>query len=61
MSPAVRLCGFLLLVAALFTGAYAVGAAIGPVSVRGASHPPGAPMHMGGMGQVRVQAEGLRR
>ena len=32
MSPAAKLCGFLLLLAVVFAGAYAAGARIGPVA-----------------------------
>ena len=32
MSPAAKLCGFLLLLAVVFGGAYAAGARIGPVA-----------------------------
>ena len=31
VSPAAKLCGFLLLMAAVFAGAYATGARMGPV------------------------------
>lgn len=46
MSPAAKLCGFLLLLAVVFIGAYAAGAHLGPVTVRptGTSSPaPAAP------------------
>ena len=33
MSPAAKLCGFLLLLALVFIGAYAAGAHLGPVTV----------------------------
>ncbi len=33
MSPAAKLCGFLLLLAVIFIGAYAAGAHLGPVTV----------------------------
>jgi hypothetical protein len=61
MSPAVRLCGFLLLVAVLFTAAFAVGAVIGPVSVPGRSHPAGSPMRMGGTGPLTSPQSGPDR
>jgi hypothetical protein len=54
VSPAAKLCGFFLLLAAIFAGAYAAGAHLGPVSV-GVSQPgsggPG-PMNMGGSGSM---------
>jgi hypothetical protein len=39
-SPAARLLGFLLLLAIMFAGAFAVGARLGPVEL---THPPSAP------------------
>ena len=33
MSPAAKLCGFLLLLAVIFIGAYVAGAHLGPVTV----------------------------
>ncbi len=52
MSPAAKLCGFLLLLALVFTGAYAAGAHLGPVSVGstspGTSRPGPASPGMGG-------------
>jgi hypothetical protein len=51
VSPAAKLCGFLLLLAVVFGGAYAAGARIGPVAPgqapSGTSSP--VPAHMGGM------------
>ena len=57
MSPAAKLCGFLLLLAVMFGGAYAAGARIGPVAPGGAPSSPvpaqpggsGGGMNMGGM------------
>ena len=37
MSPAAKLCGFLLLLAIIFASAYAAGAHLGPVTVGPAS------------------------
>jgi len=59
VSPAAKLCGFLLLLAVVFIGAYAAGAHLGPVTVRttGTSSPgpagpaspgPGGSMNMSG-------------
>ena len=52
VSPAAKLCGFLLLLALVFIGAYAAGAHLGPVTVRstspGSSHPGPASPGMGG-------------
>jgi hypothetical protein len=33
VSPAAKLCGFLVLLAVIFAGAYAAGARLGPVTV----------------------------
>ena len=51
MSPAAKLCGFLILLAVIFAGAYLAGAHLGPVSVSqttGGSM--GGSMNMGGTG-----------
>ncbi len=52
VSPAAKLCGFLLLLALVFIGAYAAGAHLGPVSVGstspGTSRPGPASPGMGG-------------
>ena len=52
MSPAAKLCGFLLLLVMVFVGAYAAGAHLGPVSVgrasSGTSSPGPASPGMGG-------------
>jgi len=52
VSPAAKLCGFLLLLALVFIGAYAAGAHLGPVTVRstspGSSRPGPASPGMGG-------------
>jgi len=45
-SPAVRLLGFLLLLAIMFAGAFAVGARLGPVELTHAPRAPGGTMHM---------------
>jgi hypothetical protein len=45
-SPAVRLLGFLILLAILFAGAYAAGGRLGPVTLTH-SRPGSGPMHMG--------------
>ena len=45
-SPAARLLGFLLLIAVMFAGAYAVGARLGPVELTHAPSTPGGSMHM---------------
>jgi hypothetical protein len=49
VSPAAKLCGFLILLAVIFGGAHAAGAHLGPVSA-GRSQPAGGPMNMGGTG-----------
>ncbi|HEX4256465.1 MAG TPA: hypothetical protein VH089_15325 [Streptosporangiaceae bacterium] len=51
MSPAAKLCGFLLLLAVVFGGAYAAGARIGPVAPGRAPSGPSSPVPapMGGM------------
>ena len=43
MSPAAKLCGFLLLLAVIFIGAYAAGAHLGPVTVGSPSPRTGQP------------------
>ena len=52
MSPAAKLCGFLLLLAVIFISAYAAGAHLGPVTVgpapSGTSSPGPARPGMGG-------------
>ena len=50
MSPAAKLCGFLILVAVIFAGAYTVGARLGPVSGSGSGTSGPGPMNMGGAG-----------
>jgi hypothetical protein len=54
VSPAAKLCGFLILLAVLFTGAYTAGARLGPVSAGGpGTSGPGQmneQMNMGGTG-----------
>jgi hypothetical protein len=56
VSAAAKLCGFLLLLVAVFAGAYAAGARVGPVAPGPAStstpapaSPGGSRMHMDGM------------
>ena len=46
VSPAAKLCGFLLLLAVIFIGAYAAGAHLGPVTVSSTTGP-------SGLGRVR--------
>ncbi len=48
MGPTAKLFGFLILLAAMFAGAYAVGAQVGPVSLSHRSGDGGS-MQMGGM------------
>lgn len=47
MSPATKLCGFLLLLAVVFAAAWASGARLGPVTPSGSS-PGGGSMRMSG-------------
>ena len=60
VSPAAKLCGFLLLLAVVFAGAYAAGARMGPIAPGRAPSPTSSPvpagpggagggMNMGGM------------
>jgi hypothetical protein len=50
VSPAAKLCGFLILLAVIFAGAYVAGARLGPVSAgRSQTSSPGM-MNMGGTG-----------
>jgi hypothetical protein len=61
VSQAARLCGFLLLLAAMFAAAYAVGARLGPVTLTHGQPGPGATMHMTGTGSgARPLVTGLR-
>jgi len=56
VSPAAKLCGFLLLLAVVFAGAYAAGTHLGPVSVgvsRSGSGGSGS-MNMGGSGSMNM-------
>jgi hypothetical protein len=50
VSPAAKLCGFLLLLGMVFAGAYAAGAHLGPVttSVSQSGNGGSGTMHMGG-------------
>jgi len=50
VSPAAKLCGFLILLAVIFTGAYAAGGRLGPVSAGGSGTSGPGQMHMGGTG-----------
>lgn len=59
MSPAAKLCGFLIMLAVIFAAAYAAGAHLGPVSA-GQSRPSGGPMHMGGTGTTYGRVPGIR-
>jgi hypothetical protein len=52
MSPAARLCGFLLLLCVLFGAAFAAGARLGPVTT---VHGPSAPMQQMQMGSPAGQ------
>jgi hypothetical protein len=60
VSPAAKLCGFLLLLAVIFLGAYAAGAHLGPVTVgtAGTSSPaptaPGNPASPGTGGSMNM-------
>lgn len=63
-SPAARLLGFLLLLAIMFAGAFAVGAHLGPVALTHAPHAPGGTMHMNsgsGPAAARAQVPGSAR
>jgi hypothetical protein len=55
VSPIAKLFGFLILLAAMFAGAYAVGAQVGPIAVSHGSGNGGS-MHMGGTGSGPGQA-----
>jgi hypothetical protein len=54
VSPAAKLCGFLLLLAAIFTGAYAAGAHLGPVTTNQSPSGSGGPMNMRGSGSMNM-------
>jgi hypothetical protein len=60
--PTAKLFGFLLLLAAMFAGAYAVGAQVGPIAISHQSGNGGS-MHMGGTGSGpgRAPVAGSRR
>jgi hypothetical protein len=47
VSPAAKLCGFLLLLAIIFGSAYAAGAQLGPIAVNSPGPANGQPMKMG--------------
>jgi hypothetical protein len=50
VSPAAKLCGFLLLLGVIFGTAYAAGAHLGPVTVGSPAPANGQPMRMGALG-----------
>jgi hypothetical protein len=50
VSPAAKLCGFLILLAVIFAGAYTAGARLGPVSGNGSGTSSPGQMNMGGTG-----------
>ena len=54
VSPAAKLCGFLLLLAVIFIGAYAAGAHLGPVTVSSTTPGPPGPGGSGGSGGGRA-------
>ena len=58
MSPAAKLCGFLLLLVVIFACAYAAGAHLGPVTIGshlpGSSSPGGNPSGGGGGGSMNM-------
>ncbi|HEY4464585.1 MAG TPA: hypothetical protein VGN41_18100 [Streptosporangiaceae bacterium] len=54
VSPAAKLCGFLLLLAAIFTGAHAAGARLGPVTTSQYPAGTGGAMNMGSSGPVNM-------
>ena len=47
VSPAAKLCGFLLLLGIIFSSAYAAGAHLGPIAVTSPGPANGQPMRMG--------------
>ena len=54
VSAAVKLGGFLLLLAAIFAGAYGMGSHLGPVSSTQSPSGGGSSMNMGGSGPVNM-------
>ena len=54
VSAAVKLGGFLLLLVAIFSGAYGMGAHLGPVSTTQSPSGGGSSMNMGGSGSMNV-------
>lgn len=54
VSAGVKLGGFLLLLAAVFAGAHAVGAHLGPVNTGQSPSGSGSSMHMGGSGSMNM-------
>jgi hypothetical protein len=54
VSPAAKLCGFLLLLAVIFAGAYAAGAHLGPVTTSASQSGGAGPMHMSGSGGMNM-------
>ena len=61
VSPAAKLCGFLLLLAVIFTGAYAAGAHLGPVTTSQSSAGTGGPMNMGRPGPMTMGGQAPAR
>lgn len=54
MSAEIKLCGFLLLLAAVFLGARTVGAHLGPVATSQSQSGGAGSMNMGGSGSVNM-------
>jgi hypothetical protein len=54
MSPAAKLCGFLLLLAVIFAGAYAAGTHLGPVTTSQSQSGGGGSANMGGSGSMNM-------
>jgi len=55
LSAAAKLCGFLILLAVVFAGAYAAGARLGPVTTSYSQPAGGGSMNMGGPGPAGGQ------
>jgi hypothetical protein len=58
VSPAAKLCGFLVLLAVIFAGAYAAGARLGPVSTTQSGGGGSGTMNMSGHSQVAPAGSG---
>lgn len=58
MSPAAKLCGFLVLLAVIFAGAYAAGARLGPVTTTQSGGNGSGSMNMGGHSHVTPAGNG---